>query len=180
MNRAFLSVFVLFQISFLDSAAQITRISADAAFTIIRMAEIYHVQPRAVDKTFSSDLFSQMIRALDADKIYFNGEDLRQLDTWRNTLDDQLQARKEDFLKQLIIIYTKKINRTDSVLDVLSKAKFDLKLNEIYTVSEDSNFAPNEELRAIKLYKMVKRNIIETLVDVYEEDTAKKYSSFRS
>ena len=174
MNRAFLSVFVLFQISFLDSAAQITRISADAAFTIIRMAEIYHVQPRAVDKTFSSDLFSQMIRALDADKIYFNGEDLRQLDTWQNTLDGQLRARKEDFLKQLIIIYTKKINRTDSVLDVLSKAKFDLKLNEIYTVSEDSNFAPNEELRAIKLYKMVKRNIIETLVGVYEEDTAKR------
>ena len=175
MNRAFLSVFVLFQISFLDSAAQITRISADAAFTITRMAEIYHVQPRAVDKTFSSDLFSQMIRALDADKIYFNGEDLRQLDTWRYTLDNQLQARKEDFLKQLIIIYTKKINRTDSVLDVLSKAKFDLKLNEIYTVSEDSNFAPNEELRAIKLYKLVKRNIIETLVDVYEEDTAKRH-----
>ena len=175
MNRAFLSVFVLFQISFLDSAAQITRISADAAFTIIRMAEIYHVQPRAVDKTFSSDLFSQMIRALDADKIYFNGEDLRQLDTWQNTLDGQLRARKEDFLKQLIIIYTKKINRTDSVLDVLSKAKFDLKLNEIYTVSEDSNFAPNEELRAIKLYKLVKRNIIETLVDVYEEDTAKRH-----
>ena len=174
MNRAFLSVFVLFQISFLDSAAQITRISADAAFTIIRMAEIYHVQPRAVDKTFSSDLFSQMIRALDADKIYFNGEDLRQLDTWRNTLDGQLQARKEDFLKQLIIIYTKKINRTDSVLDVLSKAKFDLKLNEIYKVTEDSNFAPNEELRAIKLYKLVKRNIIETLVGVYEEDTAKR------
>ena len=174
MNRVFLPLFVLFQISFLDSAAQITRISADAAFTIIRMAEIYHVQPRAVDKTFSSDLFSQMIRALDADKIYFNGEDLRQLDTWQNTLDGQLRARKEDFLKQLIIIYTKKINRTDSVLDVLSKAKFDLKLNEIYTVSEDSNFAPNEELRAIKLYKMVKRNIIETLVGVYEEDTAKR------
>jgi len=174
MNRAFLSVFVLFQILFLDSAAQITRISADAAFTIIRMAEIYHVQPRAVDKTFSSDLFSQMIRALDADKIYFNGEDLRQLDKWQYTLDNQLQARKEDFLKQLIIIYTKKVNRTDSVLDVLSKAKFDLKLNETYTVSEDSNFAPNEELRAIKLYKLVKRNIIETLVDVYEEDTAKR------
>jgi len=174
MNRAFLSVFVLFQILFLDSAAQVTRISADAAFTIIRMAEIYHVQPRAVDKTFSSDLFSQMIRALDADKIYFNGEDLRQLDKWQYTLDNQLQARKEDFLKQLIIIYTKKVNRTDSVLDVLSKAKFDLKLNETYTVSEDSNFAPNEELRAIKLYKLVKRNIIETLVDVYEEDTAKR------
>ena len=174
MNRAFLSVFVLFQFSFLDSAAQITRISADAAFTIIRMAEIYHVQPRAVDKSFSSDLFSQMIRALDADKIYFNGEDLRQLDTWQYTLDNQLQTRKEDFLKQLIIIYTKKINRTDSVLDVLSRTKFDLKLNEIYTVTEDSNFAPNEELRAIKLYKLVKRNIIETLVDVYEEDTAKR------
>ncbi len=71
---------VLLLISFLDSAAQPTRQAAELAFTITRMAEIYHVQPRPVDKVFSRDLFNQMILALDADQIYFSEEDIRQLE----------------------------------------------------------------------------------------------------
>jgi carboxyl-terminal processing protease len=174
MKHAFSSFLVLFLVSFLDSPAQITRPTAETAFTITRMAEIYHVQPRAIDKTFSSDLFLQMIRALDPDKIYFSGEDIAQLGVWQYALDDQINFKKEDFLKQFIIIYAKKINQTDSILEGLSRTRFDLGLREIYTVKEDSSFPPNDALRKIKIYKLVKRNILETLVDMYEEDTTKK------
>ena len=168
-------VFLVFlQFSFLASQAQLTKPTAEIAFTITRMAEIYHVQPRAVDRTFSADLYYQMIRALDQDKIYFSAEDIRQLGNWQYTLNDQLLNKKEDFLKQLIVIYTKKINQTDSILDALSKSKFDLNLIETYTVAEDSNFAPNDALRKIKLYKLIKRNIIETIVDMYDDDSTKK------
>ena len=62
---------------------------------------------------------AQMIRALDADKIYFNGEDIRVLSTYEYTLNDQLLNKKEDFLKQLIVLYTKKINQTDSIIDCI-------------------------------------------------------------
>src|SRR5450432_1388783 len=94
-----------------------------------------------------------MVHALDGDKIYFSAEDIRQLNAWQYTLSDKLLNNKEDFLKQLIVIYTKKINQTDSMLDALSKSKFDLNLFETYTVAEDSNFAPNDDLRKIKLYR---------------------------
>ncbi|HEY4935868.1 MAG TPA: S41 family peptidase [Puia sp.] len=173
MKHAFPPLWTLFLFLFLESPAQSPQSTAEIAFTITRMAEIYHVQPRAVDKSFSSDLFSQMIRALDADKIYFSGEDIRQLSAYKYTLDDQLLNKKEDFLKQLIILYTKKINQSDSILDVLSKSRFDLNLNESYTVAEDSSFSPDDAQRKIKLYKLVKRNILETVVDIYEEDSAK-------
>ncbi len=174
MKHAFSSFLSLFMVSFLYSSGQITRNTAEMAFTITRMAEIYHVQPRNVDKTFSSDLFKQMIRALDADKIYFSGEDIRQLNSWQYILDDQLQSKKEEFLKELIVVYSRKINQTDSILELLSKTKIDLNLNETYTVSEDSSFAPDDNFRKIKLYKMVKRNTLETLVDLYEEDSTKR------
>ncbi len=131
--------------------------------------------PGRLTKLFLADLFSQMIRALDADKIYFSAEDITAAESFPEyTWMMQLLNKKEDFLKQLIILYTKKINQTDSILDALSKSRFDLNLNETYTVSEDSSFAPNEELRKIKLYKLVKRNILETIVDIYEEDSTKK------
>ena len=127
-----------------------------------------------VDKSFSSDLFGQMIRALDADKIYFNAEDIRQLGAYQYTLDDQLLNKKEDFLKLLINIYTRKINQTDSILDLISKSRFNLNLTETYTVAEDSSFSPNEAQRKIKIYKLVKRNILETIVDIYDDDSTKK------
>src|SRR5450631_4673962 len=79
MKCVFLPFGILFMFLFFKSEAQLTRPAAEIAFTITRMAEIYHVQPRPVDKSFSSDLFLLMIRALDADKIYFSAEDLRQL-----------------------------------------------------------------------------------------------------
>ncbi len=174
MNRAFSSFLVLFLLLFQESPAQVTRSAAETAFMITRMVEIYHVQPRAVDKTFSSDLYDQVIRALDADKIYFTADDLRQLSSYRYVLDDQLLNKKEDFLKQLIVVYTRKINQTDSILNILSGSKFDLGLYETYTVFEDSSFALNDVQRKTKLYKLVKRNILETLVDLYVDDSTKK------
>jgi len=180
MKRAFLSSLFFFLFISLKTPAQVTRPAADGAYTITRMAEIYHVQPRPVDRQFSSDLYFQMLRSLDADKIYFSGDDIRELSSWQYSLDGQLLSRKDDFLKQLITIYSKKINQTDSILDGLSKSKFDLNLNETYTIAEDSNFAANNAQRKIKLYKLVKRNIIETLVDIYEEDSSKKNISASS
>ena len=174
MKYAFPKVLIVFLFSSLHSPAQLTRTTAETAFTITRMAEIYHVQPRPVDTSFSEDLFYLMIRALDEDKIYFSAEDISQLQLSRDDLANQLLHKKDDFLKQLIAIYTRKINQTDSMLDALGKSKFNLNLNESYTVSEDSMFAPNDALRKIKIYKLVKRNILETLVDIYDEDSSKK------
>jgi carboxyl-terminal processing protease len=174
MKYAFLQVVVVCLFSFLNLSAQLTKSTAGIAFTITRMADIYHVQPKPVDKVFSSDLFFLIIHALDEDKIYFSEEDLEQLSVYKYSLDDQLLNKKEDFLNKLITIYTKKINQTDSMLDVLVKSKFNLNLSETYTVMEDSNFASNDALRKVKIYKLVKRNIIETLVDIYEEDSSKR------
>ncbi len=180
MKRVFLPVGIVFLFLFFKSEAQLTRPAAEIAFTITRMAEIYHVQPRPVDKSFSSDLYLQMIRALDADKIYFSSEDLRQLNTFRNSLDIQLLNKKVDFLNLLIGIYTKKINQTDSLLDLLSKSRFDLNLNETYTLAEDSSFADNDVKRKMKIYKLVKRNMLETIVDIYEDDSSKRNIRFDS
>jgi carboxyl-terminal processing protease len=165
---------IFFLVSFLGSQAQLTKPTAETAYTITRMAEIYHVQPRAVDKAFSIDLYNQMIRALDQDKIYFSAEDIRQLYNWQYTLNDQLLNKKEDFLKLVINIYTRKINQTDSILDLISKSKFDLNLAETYSVAEDSSFSPTDAQRKTKIYKLIKRNIIETIVDIYDDDSTKK------
>src|SRR5277367_4747267 len=173
MKHMFRLLLILAHFVPLESVAQPAPSTAEIAFTIIRMAEIYHVQPRPVDKSFSSDLFLLMIKALDPDKIYLSVEDITQLSAYQYKLDGQLLNRQDDFLKLLISIYIRKINQSDSMLNQFSSSKFDLNLNETYTVSEDSNFSANDVLRKTKLYKLIKRNILETIIDIYQDDSAK-------
>lgn len=174
MKKAFVIGWICSLFLVFVTRAQLTRQTADNAYTITRMAEIYHVQPRPVDNKFSSDFYHQMIQTLDADKIYFNQADLRILAVYQFTLDDELLNKKDDFLKLLITLFTKKVNQTDSMLLLFTSKKFDLNLNETYTVQEDSSFAANEGLRKVKIYKLIKRNILETISDIYEEDSSKK------
>jgi carboxyl-terminal processing protease len=154
----------------LHSQAQLTAKTADNAFLITRMAEIYHVQPRPVDKNFSADLFSQIIQALDGDKIYFTGEDIRHLEEFKYKLDDEVLNRKEDFLKSLIALFEQRISQTDSILDVFSKIAFPLYSTDRYTVAEDTVFAGNAAIRKMKLAKLFRRNILETISDEYDEN----------
>lgn len=170
--------FTLFLISIgllfpaLHSQAQLTAKTADNAFLITRMVEIYHVQPKPIDKKFSADLFKQMIQALDADKIYFTQEDIRQLESYKYKLDNEVLNKKSDFLNAVIALFGQRIHQTDSLLDLFSNSLFPLQANENYTVAEDTVFAGNAALRRIKLYKLVKRNTLESISDAYDENVS--------
>jgi len=154
------------------SRAQLTAKTAGNAFLITRMAEIYHVEPRPVNRDFSSDLFSLTIKALDPDKIYFSGDDLDQLAAYRFTLDQELLNKKEGFLHVLISLYTQRIHQTDSLLDLFSKKAIALNSADTYTIAEDTVFAGNEMQRKTKLYKLFRRNVLGNMADA-DDDSLK-------
>ena len=154
----------------LSSRAQLTATTADNAYLITRMAEIYHVQPRPVDRNFSADLFSLMIQTLDADKIYFTLEDIRHLEDFKYKLNDEVLNKKQDFLIFLIALFQQRIAQTDSILNQYAKTAIPLNVNETYTVAEDTVFAGFDASRNIKLEKLFRRNVLETISDAYDEN----------
>jgi carboxyl-terminal processing protease len=158
------------------SFAQLTAKTANNAFLITRMAEIYHVQPRPVDRGFSSDLFTLTIKALDADKIYFSREDLLQLEPYRFSLDRELLDKKEDFLKLLISLFDQRIRETDSLLNLFSAKAVPLISGDIYTVAEDTAFAAGAALRAAKLYKLFRRNVLENIAAANDDSVTASVS----
>lgn len=147
------------------SKAQLTAKTANNAFLITRMAEIYHVQPRPVNRDFSSDLFSLMMTALDADKIYFTREDMLQLESYKYKLDQEVLNKKDVFLNLSIALFAQRIQQTDSLLDLFSKKRIPLNSNEVYTIAEDTVFAANAALRSEKLFKLFRRNVLESISD---------------
>jgi carboxyl-terminal processing protease len=169
MKSALFLIFTSFFFPALQSPAQLMEKTAGSAYLITRMAEIYHVQPRPVDRNFSADLFIQTISTLDADKIYLTREDIRQLESHKYNLDEEVLTKKTDFLNLLITLFGQRIHETDSLLTLFSKISLPLNSNESYTVAEDTVFADNAAMRKIKLYKLFRRNELESIAD--EEDS---------
>ena len=143
------------------------------AYIITRMAEKFHVQPRPVNDTFSNDLFNRFLNDLDEERIYFNREDLARLSAYSLQLDDQVKQKKTDFLKVLIPIYQKRLQQADSLIDVISKTRLNFTLAEKLSVAEDSSYPSDLSSMYTKLYKKIKLDVLEDLLDLNDGTSPK-------
>ena len=136
--------------------AQPVQKAATDAFLITRMAEKFHVQPRTLDDAFSADLYNSILKRIDGEKLYFTEDDIRQLDAYKFQLDNEIAAKKTNFLQLLVILYTQKLQQLDTMADNILKTSFNFSLNEKYTVQEDTSYPVNTAAQRIKLYKNFK------------------------
>jgi carboxyl-terminal processing protease len=138
------------------SIAQSVQKAATDAFLITRMAEKFHVQPRALDDAFSADLYNAILKSIDGEKIYFTQDDLKQLEAFKFQLDNEIVGKKTNFLQLLITLYTQRLQQLDTMADHILKVPFNFNLNEKYTVQEDTSYPANTIAQRVKLYKNFK------------------------
>lgn len=141
--------------------------SARDAYMITRMAANFHVHPRELDDSLSTDIFSELIHLLDEDKIYFTQADIKALEKYKQQLDDEIRLQQTDFLKVVESIFSKRIREADSVIGSISKKPFNYYLNEKVTEQEINNSPSDSKASQTKLYKMLKTG---TLYKVLDED----------
>jgi carboxyl-terminal processing protease len=103
------------------SIAQSVQKAATDAFLITRMAEKFHVQPRALDDAFSADLYNSILKSIDGEKIYFTQDDLKQLEAFKFQLDNEIVGKKTNFLQLLITLYTQRLQQLDTMADHILK-----------------------------------------------------------
>ena len=154
--------------------------TADNAFIVTRMVDKFHVQPRTIDRRFSADLFGSLINTLDEEKIYFTREDVIHLENWKYGLDQQLLGKKTDFLKTLVSLYSQRVLGADSLIEAICKTPFNFNLPETYSFREDSSYATDMANRKIKLYKLLKRDVLETLIPYYAARAGKTIAPSRA
>ena len=71
-------LFLFCFIAFLTAYSQHFDAVADKAFLISRMAEKYHVQPRATDAAFSEAWFTSIMNSIDDERLFFTQADMNQ------------------------------------------------------------------------------------------------------
>lgn len=133
---------------------------ATNAFVITRMVDKYHVEPKPVDKTLSYNLFDNVIKALDDDRIFFIKEDIDKLLPFRMHLDEELLGKKTAFLEQLSAIYQSRVMQVDTMIDNICQKPFSFSVKETLTEAEDTSFATSKSLQRIKIAKSIKKMML--------------------
>lgn len=134
--------------------------TARDAFLITRMADKFHLQPRPLNDTFSVHIFSGLLMELDGDKMFFTADDIKALGKYRTRLDDEIKAKKSDFLTILTKIFSQRIKAVDTMIASISEKSFDFSLNEEVTSSEMESYPSNPKAARLKLYKMMKADAL--------------------
>lgn len=138
---------------------------ANEAFVVTRMIAKFHVDPRPVDDAFSEDVFNQLFWTLDKENVFFTQEDIDKLLPYSTLIDDEIKKQNTEFLNQLTVIFQSRLNQADSMGTVICAKPFNLTSPEKYTASEDTLNPANTAAMQQKLYKVLKFNVLNAIVD---------------
>ncbi|MFI5137560.1 MAG: S41 family peptidase [Sphingobacteriales bacterium] len=163
MKKAIAAFIAVTIIPFL-SIGQTTDKTADEAFVITRMVNKFHVVPRAVNNSFGADVFAGMLKATDAERIFFTRDDTGRLSAYRNAIADEIKQRKTAYLNLFINIYRQRLKQADSLIDVIDKKPFNFYAAEKLTVAEDTLYPVSLAAMQVKLYKKLKAEAIDELI----------------
>jgi carboxyl-terminal processing protease len=110
------------------------------AIVLKRMIERNHFSPRAVNDSFSADVFQKVITSLDEMRFLFTADEYKKLSAHRYMLDDELQGGAWQFLNQLTASYGAAIKRADSLVNVVLQKPLDVTIDDKVTLSRDKQF----------------------------------------
>jgi carboxyl-terminal processing protease len=107
------------------------------AIVLKRTIERNHYSPRAVDDSFSADVFQKVIRQLDASSILFTADEWKRLSAFRTLLDDELRGAPWRFVPELTNIYARALHRADSLVDLALQSPLDVNADERGTINPE-------------------------------------------
>jgi carboxyl-terminal processing protease len=161
--KIFLLTASLLFLKFTTNAQQIN-LAVKNAYIITRMAEKFHLQPRPLNDEFSSNIFTQLLKQTDEDKIFFTLQDITLLSKYKLDIDNEIINRQSTFLSVITKIYGDRIRAADSMITVICKTPFNFSLPEKITVAEDTSY-PLEKDSRLKLYKRLKSYTLDGILD---------------
>lgn len=135
------------------------------AYLITRMVEKYHIQPRPLNDEMSSAIYSQLLDALDDQRIFFTQKDIAALSVYQFKLDEEISNQQSGFLQLLVGIYKQRLVQVDTMIDHISERPFNFALHEKLTVAEDSSYPADLNGIHTKLYKLMKAYVLGTIVN---------------
>ena len=148
----------------LYSTAQ-TSILPQQAVWIRELAEKKHIEPKKIDDVFSSSVFDRYLLMLDPEKVYFTSDDIKGLEKYRLSIDDEFNTSRLSFFTASVQLYKQKLEQVISVITAHCSKQFDFSLSEFYDYSSDTARALNEKELNTKWYYILKTDVLGVLAN---------------
>ena len=114
--------------------------------TLMMMLKEAHYEPKELDDSLSENIYNNLINNLDRDKHFFTQEDLKAIEPFKTSIDDQIQVGRFDFFDTTWSILMIRLAKLEPVIAESLASPLNYDLDETYTVyDEPKSFQPNWE-----------------------------------
>ncbi len=138
----------------------------------------YHYNPNKFDDAFSNKVFNKYIEVLDPTKRFFLKKDINQFETYKNEIDNQINAEDITFFRVVTDRFLKRNNETKEFYKELLKKPFNFDKNETLSLDYDKKQFPKNEKERKELWrKQLKLNVLSRLHDKIEDENQKEKDS---
>lgn len=166
--------FLFFLIAIIQLASAQPKLSPQAEAYLMKEALVkYHINPVAINDSFSEEVFRAFFETIDPDRIYFTEVDIETLRNNSATIDDELNGKQWLFMSEFIPAYKRVLQRAVQILETLSKES--IPQHEYDTFTYDTLHWPaDERALQIKWKKWYRLQVLGRLADMYvrEENPA--------
>lgn len=138
-----------------------------------------HYSQQPLNDKLSSRLFDEYLKTIDPSRVFFTRDDIRRLDKYRYSLDDQIAIGSLDFAFLVYNQYMKRFEEYTDFADKMLKKGFDFNEDEDFTLDRSKADWPADEKEMKDLWRKRIKNAVLSykLMDQaaeYEEKMAAK------
>ena len=137
----------------------------------------HHVQPRAIDDAFSSDMFDKLIEELDPDKIFFTQGDITALHPFRTKLDDEVNGKASGFLSLVKEKYRAGLKRSEMLVNTIMDSPADWQTSELY--DPESERAGSETELLDRHRQWLKYQVLDRMTEIRQRDSSSRADFFK-
>lgn len=97
-----------------------------------------HFEPLELNEEFSHMVFDEYLDRLDGNKRYFIEEDIRELEAYKNTIHQEVQAHTFGFFEHSNQLMEKAVDRANTIFTEVIESDFDFDREEYYEMDADN------------------------------------------
>jgi carboxyl-terminal processing protease len=142
------------------------------AFTLVRMIERNHMQPKQVDDAFSEAVFKGIIEELDPYKIYFKANDIKTLESFEKLIDDDIKNKQSVFLTSLQTTYQSALKKCDDYALQLLEKPFDFTKADFFIEPSKAALPVDDAAWKKRFTQYLKWRILVRMQEQWEAETA--------
>lgn len=132
--------------------------------SIKKMVEKQHVEPRPVNDAFSADFFTAHLDHLDPEQMFLTAADVKALEKYRLSLDEELNNAGTAFFKETLALYKARLKTVEGIIGTVTSKPFTFAVAENYK-EEEGRAATEKELAARWSFQL-KSDVLQSLAAI--------------